>query len=156
MCRATSTLEMVSLRRGTPVWHEYVLAAGLPSAVEMDVVKACAMRLHDFIFVADFSDVSVCTTLFLSRFAGRYFCRGRFGLHDVFFRGFFGRFSLHVLFVANFSDASVCMTLFLSRNFWSFSLHVLLLRIFRTLQFARRYFCSLLLPFACDAPRAFG
>ena len=51
--------------------------------------------LHNVFFVADFSDVSVCTTLF---------CHGRFSLHDVFCRGFFGRFSLHdVVFIADFS-----------------------------------------------------
>ena len=114
------------------------------------------MRLHDFIFVADFSEVSVCTTL----------CTALFFVEDVsvcmtfFCRGFFGLFSLHVLFVANFSDASVC-TLLLSRTFRFARFFVadfsdvsfctfFLLPIFRMLQFARRYFCPLLLPFACD------
>ena len=99
----------------------------------------------------------VCTTLFLLQifrtfwFAVRHFChglqdvryscRGRFGLHDVFFFAdfldvpvytfpllqIFGCFSLHDVifvaeflefqfarsFVADFSDASVCTTLFL-------------------------------------------
>ena len=123
-------------------------------------MQACAdaFARRDFIFFADFSDVSVCTTLFLSRifrtfrFARRYFCRG-----------FFGRFGLHdVIFVADFSDVSVCTTLlFLSliflmlqfarlyfcRGFFGVSVctTLFLLPIFRTLQFARRYFCPLLL-----------
>ena len=71
--------------------------------------------LHSVVFVADFSDVQVCTTPFLSRafrtfrFA-RYFCRGffgRLGLHDVSFSDV----SVHdVIFVADFSDVSVFRT----------------------------------------------
>ena len=97
------------------------------------------LRIHYWaIFVTNFPDVSVCTTLFLLRifltflFARSYFCHGFFGrfcLHFVilswifrtfqfarsFCCGFFGRFSLRdVVFVADFSDVSVCTMLFFS------------------------------------------
>ena len=117
--------------------------------------------------------VSVCT-LFLSwifrtfRFARRYFF-GRFSLHDVpcrnvftrlhiryFYRGFFGRFSLHVLFATNLSDASACTTFFLLRIFLTLQFArrsvlqrvykivypLFLSRIFRTFQFARSFCCQ--------------
>ena len=92
----------------------------------MDVVQACAdaFARRDFIFVADFSDVSVCTTLFLSRifqtfrFVRRYICRGRFSLHDsaaTYLQDRIstiidttartnGSFGLHVIFVVDLSD----------------------------------------------------
>ena len=63
--------------------------------------------LQDVIFVADFLDVSACTTFFYRGFFGcfscttlflRYFCRrsfGRFSLHDVPCRNVFTRSHIH-------------------------------------------------------------
>ena len=87
--------------------------------------------LHDVISVADFSDVFVCTKLFLSDFLDVSVCTSlflswifrTFQFARSFCCGFFGRFSLRdVIFVADFSDVSVCTMLFF---FARFNLHVI-------------------------------
>ena len=108
-----------------------------------DIIFFQCFSLRDVIFVADFltfrfawryflSNISVCTTLFLSRIFWRL------GLHVIFF----GRFSLHdVIFVLDiltfrFARRYFFPTFQFARYTSRFARY-----FFRTFQFARRYFC---------------
>ena len=78
-------------------------------------------RFSLHVLVPDFSNASVCMTLFLSQV--------------------FWSFSLHdVLFVADFSDASVC-TMFRAATYLQDCISVILVAGFSEFQFARRSFC---------------